>query len=51
MKKDHRHLSITESAECQIEIDVSFTTLMYPRSTIHRNPTSNTHLHANIRPH
>ena len=47
---DHRDLSL-KVQNVEIEIDVSFSTLMYPRSTIHRKLRLNTHSHAIIRPH
>ena len=47
---DHWHLSL-KVQNIEFEIDVSFSTFLYPRSTIHQNLTSYTHLHAIIRPH
>ena len=45
------HTGITENAEHRILFEVKFSTLCNDRYTIHRKLTSNTHLHAIIRPH
>ena len=45
------HTVITENAEHRIWFEVKFLTLCNVRYTIHQKFTSNTHLHAIIRPH
>ena len=45
------HTVITENAEHRILYEVKFLTLCNVRYTIHRKFTSNTHLHAILRPH
>ena len=45
------HTVITENAEHRILFEVKFLTLCNVRYTIHRKFSSNTHMHANLRPH